>query len=108
MADERGRSIVELGNLGICPLGKFAAADPSLVETIMHGAAGIAKAVAGIDPASKETVDRRRLACFGDATQDPPLPRCEQAASGGVCNKCGCWLWAKIRNAGEKCPIGKW
>lgn len=26
----------------------------------------------------------------------------------GRCSECGCYLWAKVRQANERCPIGKW
>lgn len=47
--------------------------------------------------AGAEEVARREAVCGG----------CE-LRQGLRCRKCGCWLRAKVRLAGEKCPAGKW
>ena len=70
---------------------------------ILHGATGIAKAITGTGGASEELVARRTAICNAP---------CEHAVTSlGVfqtCNLCGCSTWAKVRNATEKCPAGKW
>lgn len=75
---------------------------PITLGGVLHGAIGLAKAMAGIDRASDETIDRRGAICIS----------CNQSESvAGVlqrCKICGCATAAKIRNASEKCPLGKW
>jgi hypothetical protein len=75
---------------------------PDIAE-VLHGAAGIGKAVLGIDPAPQEVAERR-------------LQVCQQCPSGlyagGMCKRsaggCGCLLTAKVRVASERCPHGHW
>lgn len=68
-------------------------------SSIVHGAAGLAKAALGLDQATPEQIEQRQATCKG----------CE--FSGGVinrCSKCGCVIAAKVRLKGEHCPVGKW
>ena len=69
---------------------------------LAHGAAGIARAVAGAGGADRKLIEHRAGICGG----------CEQnQLSLGMimrCKLCGCITWAKIRNVEEKCPAGKW
>jgi len=71
-------------------------------QTILRGAVGITKAITGQDRASQETITRRTQTCRD----------CPQAQiTAGLfwrCRLCGCATWAKVRNAGEKCPVAKW
>jgi hypothetical protein len=73
-----------------------------LARAVVHGAVGIAKAIAGRGGASEELVAQRAAICG----------TCDKAIiTGGVvrrCALCGCSTWAKIRNAAEQCPAGKW
>ena len=75
---------------------------PTVADSIVHGAVGIAKAVAGMGGADAELVKSRTEICGA----------CEHAilAAGLLqqCKLCGCSTWAKVRNRGEKCPAGKW
>jgi hypothetical protein len=68
----------------------------------IHSAAGIAKAVAGQGGADDETIANRTAICTA----------CDQAVMvAGTfqqCTICKCATWAKVRNATEKCPLGKW
>lgn len=84
------------------PRPDFAEPQPLTIGGIVHGAAGIAKAVLGIDAADAETAKRREAVCGA----------CEHVTlTAGVlrrCEICGCALAAKVKIAGEKCPIGKW
>ncbi len=72
------------------------------VRALAHGAAGIARAVTGTGGASAELIEQRTAICAA----------CPHAVlSLGVlqrCDLCGCSTWGKVRNAGEKCPAGKW
>jgi hypothetical protein len=75
---------------------------PEMPE-LLHGAAGIGKAVLGIDATDEDTAKHR-------------LSVCKQCPSGlygnGMCKRsgggCGCLLAAKVRVAGERCPQGHW
>lgn len=69
---------------------------------IVHGAAGITKAVTGTGGASPDTIKDRLAIC----------QTCEYAEIVAglfrLCRVCGCSTWAKVRNANERCPKGKW
>jgi hypothetical protein len=93
-----------------CPFGKPwahlpdqpVAPIPLTPARIAHGAVGIAKAITGTGGASPETVAARLAICA-------PCEHAELTA--GVlrrCRLCGCSTWAKVRNAAEQCPAGKW
>jgi hypothetical protein len=64
-------------------------------------AAGAAKFVAAtvgaLPMAGDEEVSRRSAACLG----------CEHFDL-GRCRACGCYLWPKVRLAGERCPEERW
>lgn len=97
-----GKDIIEHARAGECPKGKYTEPiQPGLVAKVAHGAAGIAAAVAGVDKASDEEIERRQAICKG----------CEFAVKVlGVfkkCGKCGCVIKAKIRLASEHCPLEK-
>ncbi len=83
-----------------CPENRFA--DASLLGKVMHGVAGIAKAVMHIGRAGDAMIQGRREICAA----------CPEATlvAGIVkrCAKCGCVIEAKILNADEKCPLDKW
>jgi hypothetical protein len=69
---------------------------------VAHGVVGIAKALTGTGGTSVDLVAHRTAVCRS-------CPHAELAA--GVlqrCSLCGCSTWAKIRNAREACPIGRW
>jgi hypothetical protein len=74
------------------------------VARIVHGAAGLTKAVVGIDRAPADAIAARRAICR----------RCDRATRhrDGVrvlrCLECACWIKPKTALAGEKCPLGKW
>lgn len=72
------------------------------IKWAAKGAAGVVKAVARIDRPTDTTIAARAAVCGA----------CEHAVlKAGVlkkCELCGCALWAKIRNAAEECPAGKW
>lgn len=34
--------------------------------------------------------------------------QCPLLSSKNKCNKCGCFMPAKVRNENSKCPLGKW
>lgn len=69
---------------------------------IAHGAKGLARAIAGIDRATDDVRATRLKTCKG----------CEHnSAKLGMfpaCGLCGCVLGAKIADARESCPAGKW
>ena len=64
---------------------------------VLKGIIGLTKAHAGFDKAEDATVIERQSIC----------ERCEQNDL-GRCRQCGCYLWAKVRVAGERCPMAKW
>lgn len=67
------------------------------VMKTIAGAAKMAATHLGLNAASVDQVDLRSRACSGCPKNDL-----------GRCSECGCYLWAKVRQANEKCPIGKW
>jgi len=85
-------------------------------SAIAHGATGIAKALLGVDPVTKEVRDERIAICKA----------CEFAAPGKInrdkkvyCGKlwdglihdtgtCGCLISLKVLVASESCPVGRW
>jgi hypothetical protein len=97
-----GQPIEQHADAGECPAGKFAGRSASPLTMIAHGAAGIAKAVTATGGASEEVIRSRTAICGG----------CPEAVMvAGVfqkCEVCGCGTWAKVRNAAEACPLGKW
>lgn len=85
--------------------------------SIIHGAIGLAKAAlqkigVPVDLADDATINARAEACRccpnharGKKYADQP---CKDIAINSVCTGCGCLLSAKIGQASEKCPIGRW
>jgi len=65
------------------------------VAEIARGAVGLVKAEFGLDAAPPELIERRKKLCL--ACDDFDF---------GICGKCGCYLSAKVRVKGEKCPAG--
>lgn len=86
-----------------CPLNLYPA-DPqrSLVGTVAHGLAGIARAVTGTGGAEDPLVERRLSICATCPHNVVTLGMVNR------CELCGCLTWAKARNLEEKCPAGKW
>lgn len=78
--------------------------NPSIVSRVAHGVAGVAKALVGIDITPLDEQLRRARICKGG----PGIPPCESSGIGLFCGECGCIIAAKIRNASEHCPKGKW
>lgn len=109
LADPASRPFIEVAEAGECPLDRHGAgAAPYLasigatIGDMVHGAAGIAKALTGTGGADPAMIESRTAICSS----------CDQSKSvAGVfmlCKLCGCATWAKVRNANEKCPLGKW
>lgn len=106
-ADPQRRQIRVMVKGEECPKGYFSGVDapkarPTTAGKIIHGAAGVAKALIGIDRASPELIKQREAICVG----------CDKAVMvAGVfrkCSICGCATALKMMNAGEKCPEGRW
>ncbi len=74
---------------------------------IVHGAAGLVKAVVGIDPTPPDKLTIRARECFGNAPDKPP---CDRLIGDKFkrCDVCQCVIAAKIRIDSERCPLGKW
>jgi hypothetical protein len=82
-------------------------AEPPQVEAVeqpklglgatIAGAAKMAASHLGLGAASVEVVSSRTKVCMGCPKNDL-----------GRCSSCGCYLWAKVRQSKETCPIGKW
>lgn len=64
---------------------------------LLKGIVGITKAITGVGAASEEQQSSRYRICI-ECPKD----------NRGMCGECGCVIAAKIRNASEACPIGKW
>lgn len=77
----------------------------------VKGAAQLAKAEAGIGRTDEQTRVQRQLICEGSSGNaggsQQVFERCEHYDF-GKCRKCGCYLWAKVRLAKQRCRIGKW
>lgn len=74
----------------------------SFAPMVKHGAVGIAKAVTGTGGASEELIAHRTAIC----TECPHAVKA--AGLFKTCSICKCSTWAKVRNAAERCPAGKW
>jgi len=61
------------------------------------GAAKMAASHLGINATANEKVTQRTAICSSCPSNDL-----------GRCSECGCYLWAKVRQANERCPVGKW
>ena len=67
---------------------------------LLTGAVGLLKAEFGVDAVDDATYRQRKQTCLACDNYDF-----------GVCGKksgCQCYLAAKVRVAGETCPVGKW
>ena len=67
---------------------------------LLTGAVGLLKAEFGVDAVDDDTYRQRKQTCMACDNYDF-----------GVCGKksgCQCYLAAKVRVAGETCPVGKW
>ena len=79
---------------------------------IVHGATALVKVAAGVGLADDATVANRRNACRAcrKATRNTDA---RFAANAGLttfsrCRACGCFIAAKTKLAGERCPDGQW
>lgn len=87
---------------------------PVRLHKLAQGAAGLAKAAAGIGHADKETTARRLAEC----AVCPALlrhrqdPKDDDVIHGvGIfdrCGACGCFVRAKTLLVNQACPLGKW
>ncbi len=81
-------------------------------QKIVHGAVALSKVAVGVDPAPPSIVAGRRDICrWCDQATRNSAPRF--AAHAGLttfsrCRACGCFIAAKTRLAGERCPNGRW
>lgn len=89
---------------GKCPEGFFLG-QPLPVHRIVEGAAGLARACAGIDRTDPEIVAARTAVCL-----KCPGDFAEKDAHGQLvkCRVCRCALWAKLSDATASCPQGYW
>ena len=67
------------------------------IVTMAKGGYKLALAKSGLRVADDRTIDERKSLCLS----------CEHYDF-GVCQKCECFLAAKVSLPGEKCPEGKW
>ena len=96
-----GADILDHAKDGHCPQNMYPT-PPAQPMNLVHGVAGIARAVTGTGGADAQTVQKRASICT----------ECEHnVLSLGLihrCELCGCLTWAKTRNLEEKCPANKW
>ena len=80
------------------------------VRWAVHGAAGLAKAVLGIDRVPEEVVVARRLECrkCEHARKHPIRKAADGLPLVSWCDICKCLLKGKTANSGEQCPDGRW
>lgn len=71
----------------------------------MHGAVGLAKAVAGVRRAPEGEILQRRRVCRGC---EKAMPCAGLVGRACRCAVCGCVIRAKTANRDETCPLGKW
>lgn len=76
--------------------------DCPTAETIVHGAAGLAKAALGIGRAGEAPIRIRRRECFFCDRARPCLGVVGRACE---CAECKCVIRAKTANAHEHCPL---
>lgn len=87
-------------------------ADLIKCRNCLKGAVGLAKVALGMDAAPDAVIAERRDACrMCDRATRNPSPR--YVASMGLsslsrCLECKCFIAAKTKLAGERCPLGKW
>lgn len=85
---------------------------PTGVQRIVTGAAGLAKAAAGIDRAGDATVQARRDLCreCPEATRNSDLRFAKNRGLTTLsrCKLCDCFIAAKTLIRSETCPAGKW
>ena len=87
---------------------------PVRLHKLAQGAAGLAKAAAGIGHADKETTARRLAECAvcPALLQHRQDPKDDDVIQGvGIfdrCGACGCFVRAKTLLADQACPLGKW
>ena len=74
---------------------------------LLQGGAKLLKAELGIDAADDETMAKRKGLCLSCPIYDFGVCR-ETDDDGKDLGGCGCFVAAKIKLAGEKCPKGKW
>lgn len=79
--------------------------EPSFLLRAVGAAVAIAKVAVRIEPTEPETLARRIATCqacpSGCFIESPA--KCDRSKGG-----CGCFLAAKWRIAGERCPKGHW
>lgn len=101
-----GIDVAEHARLGQCPQNLYPpkpiAAQGPPKPTLAHGAAGVARAVTGTGGADAKTIEHRSRICAACPHNILTLGLINR------CDLCGCLTWAKVRNATEKCPAGKW
>lgn len=99
LADAKRRYIGDIAQAGDCPENKYPL---SGTQKLFHGAAGVGSAILRAGRPIESAIRRRTALCNS----------CDHAVMqlGAVrqCRLCGCATWAKIRNASEHCPIGRW
>jgi len=108
---ERPRKSICYDDCAVCPLmnNQFVAEQP-VDETapevdqrrmgigdVVAGGIGVAKAFFGIDKSPDELISERYNICQS----------CDKN-NFGMCAICNCYIAAKVRIAGESCPINKW
>ena len=75
------------------------------VGKLIHGAVGLASAVAGYGLTDQATIDQRRSIC---RACPKAVPCRRQLSRYCRCAVCGCSLAAKTRLAAEHCPLDHW
>lgn len=68
-----------------------------------RGTAGLVKAATGMERATDNQMSERRATCLACPSGMYVNGKCDRQRGG-----CGCWLQAKWRVAGERCPMGHW
>ena len=74
---------------------------------LVTGGIGVGKAFLGVDASEEDVLKARWAICHGGSINGELVSACDQHHF-GQCKACGCFIAAKIRIAGESCPLGKW
>lgn len=76
---------------------------PGILQKVVNGAVGIAKAVTGTDRPSEEVIAHRSQICNGCPRRDT-MP----VLGVPICGVCNCIINAKIVIASQSCPLNYW
>ncbi len=79
---------------------------------VLHGAVALVKVAVGADAAPDAVIAARRDICrrcdHATRSNEPRFAANRGLTTLSRCRKCGCFIVAKTKLAGERCPLGRW